>query len=102
MATSVLISNQIYLFFFKSNCLKDNFFLFPHFPLSPAASFLFPYLVKLFKKARYLFLLIIWSRIPELMLLILQELCSGPVRISITLVTTMLENIFGKGKKNFS
>lgn len=78
--------------------MKDYFFLFPDFPLPLVASFLFPYLVKFFKKARFLFLLMIWSRIHELTLLILQELCSGPVRISITLVTTVLENIFGKEK----
>jgi len=43
----------------------------------------------------------IWSRILEFILLILQALSSGPERISVIHVTTVLENIVGKGKRSF-
>lgn len=90
------------LSFFFFQIVWKNFLPSPNFSLSPAVSFLFPYLVKLFRRKQLLFLLMIWCRILEFILLILQAICSGPERISVIHVTTMLENIIGQGKRSFS
>lgn len=90
------------IYFICLQIIWNNLFYLKFFPSLLPCNLSFFTSLNYSEKDIFLSLLMIWSRILEFILLILQALFSGPERFYVIHVATVLENIIGKGKRHFS